>query len=132
MSRKHHCIANQKNMYRLWEHCTFHKSCSSQSIVRVSGCVYCVIGREAVRGTVNVVTSLCADWNWRPFHTSNTPESKVCKARAGQLRTMTGNPKSSSVGSVRHRIRSRRRCLRVRPQLARSRVNSTTRTSRAL
>ena len=48
-----------------------------------------------MRGTMNVVTSLCADGMTGILPTS-TPESKVCKALlAGQsARTTTGNSKS--------------------------------------
>ena len=46
----------------------------------------------------------------------------MCKAQPGQsARLTTGNSRSSSARSVR------RRCLRLRPRLASSRVNSTTR-----
>ena len=84
-----------------------------------------------MRGTGDVVTSLCADEMTGVLPTS-TSESKVCKARLGSsARTTTRNSRSSSAGSPRKRTRSRRRCLRVRPRSARSRVNSTTRPSRA-
>ena len=83
-------------------------------------------------GTVDVVTSLCAD-EMTGVSTTSTSESKVCKARPGpSTRTTTGNSMSSSARSARKRTRSRRRCLQARPRLARSRVNSTTSTSRAL
>ena len=74
-----------------------------------------------MRGTVYVVTSLCADGMTGVSPTSPY-QSKVCKARLGQsARTTTGNSTSSSARSARYRTRSRGRCLRVRPRLARSR-----------
>ena len=78
---------------------------------------------KAVRGSVDVVTSRCADEMAGVLPTSTT-ESNVCKARPGQsARTTMGKSRSNSAGSARKRTRSRRRCLRVRPRLARSRTS---------
>ena len=88
-----------------------------------------------------VVKQRVVPWTWSLLYgadvmtgvsPTSTSESKVCKVRPGQSAlTTTGNSRSSSARSARYWTRSRRRCLRLRPR-DRSRVNSTTRTSRAL